>query len=408
MTQSQQAHNNPANDNASHHYKIPEVAAIASAYALATTPFNIMPLIVSAIIAGFGIGEGTAGAITTVELLTMSITAFLLAPLAPKLVSRKLFIFAVGLAVVAHTATLFTDSPASFLMARILAGLAAGILLMGLNTRIACAHDPVRLYGIATVTGTVISVILLIAIPILIHQFNYLALFAVLAILGLIILPVQRLAPAQTNHKAQSQVLTKLPLILIGLLILGLFIIQLVQSGYYAFVERMAQQHALPPEAIGGLLSVAYLTAVPGSALATWLGERWGNIKPIVIGLLGHIIAILLACYSDNTHIFYAAVIAQTFFYFFSIPYQLSIAAHLDSSGRLASISAAVFFFGLACGPILGGWLIENWGYQGIAISVVTFTTLGIVIIAYLYRHYSNKPQLDYDHLDKQGTPQHT
>ena len=368
-------------------YKPGEVAAIASAYALATIPINISPLIVGAIMVGFGIGEATAGAFTTVELVVMSATAFLLAPLGPRLATRRFFILAVALAIAAHGFTLLTNAPANYVPIRMVAGLAAGLLLLCLNTRVAHSTNPVRLYGIATLTTTIVGMVLLMVLPALISRFGYQALFGALLCLGLLVFPIQWLAPGSDLARETSETGQKrLSFRLVGLIAIALFFIQVSQGGYYAFVERMATGHALSPESIGVLLSVAYLAGVPGSALATWLGERWGQFLPIAIGLFAHSLAIGLACYTDNVTLFYTAVILQTFAYFFSIPYQLGLAAHLDPSGRLASIAAGIFFLGLSCGPVFGGWLVEAWHYQAIALSVWATVIPGLGIYAYLIR----------------------
>jgi len=368
-------------------YTVGEIAAITSAYALSTISINISPLIIGAIMVGFGIGEATAGAFTTVELMVMSATAFLLAPLGPRLATRRFFVLAVGLAIAAHGLTVFTNAPENYLPIRMVAGLAGGLLLLCLNTRAAHSANPVRLYGIATLTTTIVGMVLLMVLPALISRFGYQALFGALLCLGLLVLPMQWLAPSSDlASKISETEPNKLSLRLVGLTATALFSIQISQSGYYAFVERMATGHALSPQAIGGLLSMAYLAGVPGSALAIWLGERWGQFLPITLGLMGHCLAIVLACYTDSIMLFYLAVILQTFAYFFSIPYQLGLAAHLDPSGRLASIAAGIFFLGLSCGPIFGGWLVEAWHYPAIALSVLATVIPGLGIYAYLLR----------------------
>ncbi len=98
---------------AGHHYSLMQVAAIAAAFVLATIALNLMPLIISATMSFLSMGEASVGAITSLELLIMSATTFVLAPWAPRLVSKYLVIIAVCLVVVAQGATLLATSTQS-------------------------------------------------------------------------------------------------------------------------------------------------------------------------------------------------------------------------------------------------------------------------------------------------------
>jgi len=376
---------------AGHHYSLMQVAAIAAAFVLATIALNLMPLIISATMSFLSMGEASVGAITSLELLIMSATTFVLAPWAPRLVSKYLVIIAVCLVVVAQGATLLATSTQSFSLIRVLAGIGAGLLLLGANTRVASHRDPVRLYGVCTVAGALVSMLLFSVLPSLMSEYGHEAMFITLACLGLLILPLQFFFPrSESMGQEKSSEASKLPMALFALIIFALFVIQLTQASYFAFVERMAVSiHQLSPQAIGGLLGGALLAAMVGSSLATWLGQRWGQLVPLVLGLGGHGLAVMITCFSNDALMFNVGIIAQALFYFFSIPYQLGLAAQLDPSGRLASVGAAVFFFGMSCGPVLGGWLVETWSYAAIAWAVMLGLVAGLGILSLLIKRHT-------------------
>ncbi len=390
---------------AGHHYSLMQVAAIAAAFVLATIALNLMPLIISATMSFLSMGEASVGAITSLELLIMSATTFVLAPWAPRLVSKYLVIIAVCLVVVAQGATLLTTSAQSFSLIRMLAGIGAGLLLLGANTRVASHRDPVRLYGVCTVAGAMVSMLLFSVLPSLMSEYGHEALFITLACLGLLILPLQCFFPrSEATGPEQSSEASKLPMAIFALIIFALFVIQLTQASYFAFVERMAVSiHQLSPQAIGGLLGGALLAAMVGSSLATWLGQRWGQLVPLVLGLGGHGLAVMMTCFGNDALMFNVGIIAQALFYFFSIPYQLGLAAQLDPSGRLASVGAAVFFFGMSCGPVLGGWLVETWSYAAIAWAVMLGLVAGLGILSFLIKRHTPS-QVVGENLDKPGT----
>ncbi len=396
---------NPVNNAAStgHHYSLLEITAIASAFVLATIALNLMPLLIGAAMSILPLTEAGAGALTTSELLIMSATTFLLAPWAPRLVGRYLIVAAVCLAVIAHASTLLATTTESYSWIRALAGFAAGLLLLGANTRVASSHDPVRLYGICTVSGATIAMLLFGVLPSLMSEYGALALFVTLAALGLVIAPLQGFFPKtiSTAH-TQTNKPVALPLMLFILIGIALFTIQLTMASFFAFVERMAiNSHEMTPESLGAMLSAALLAGMLGSALATWLGERWGQLLPLVLGLSGHGLATFIACTTEDANLFNASVMAQALFYFFSIPFQLGLAAQLDSSGRLANVAAAVYFLGMSCGPILGGWLVETWHYGALAWAVTLGVVLSIAILAHLIKRYVHNRADSNDNLDK-------
>ncbi len=137
--------------------------------------------------------------------------------------------------------------------------------------------------------------------------------------------------------------------------------------------------------------------------MATWLGPRWGQLLPLILGLGGHGLAVVITCFSTDAALFNVGIIAQALFYFFSIPYQLGLAAQLDPSGRLASVGAAVFFFGMSCGPVLGGWLVETWSYAAIAWAVMLGLVAGLGVLIFLIKRHAPH-QSCVDNLDKPRT----
>ena len=61
-----------------------QLTAVAAAYGLATTPFNIAPLLVGATITLLGANEHQSGQLMTMELLVMSVMAMVASPLGDK------------------------------------------------------------------------------------------------------------------------------------------------------------------------------------------------------------------------------------------------------------------------------------------------------------------------------------
>jgi len=369
-----------------------ELLALGSAYSLATAVFNIAPLLIGMLISVVGLMEAQAGLLMTLELVAMSVVAFVLAPWGSRFSNKTVLVLCVVLALATNALAATNISFEALVSLRILAGVSGGFLLLAVNTRIAAHAEPVRLYGLVVVATTVVGAMLLALIPALVLSFGIAGAYGTLAVLCAIVVPLVAMIPALQTDEASTLLDDKVPLSIsrlqIVMLLSAVFMIQFAQSGFYSFSERFGVESiGLSTEEMGVLLAIGYLGAIPGSALAAWLGYRFGRISPLLLSLLVFALTVNVAVFADHRLVFSAAFIALNFSYFFSIPYQLGIAADLDHTGKLASASIGVFFFGLAGGPYLGGFLVSNFDYASLAISINFAVAIGMVIYVWIQRH---------------------
>ena len=369
-----------------------EILALCGAFSLATVAFNTAPLLIGALIAVLGLAEESAGLLMTLELLAMSVVAFALSAWGSRFSTRPAMVSSVLLACAAHFLAANADSYSALVVLRGLAGVSAGFLLLAVNTRVAASAEPVRLYGIVTVATTIVGATMLALQPNLIQRFGMFGAYGALAGLCVLLVFLVALIPANSERDSSSESgeLTPLPISTpqILLLMTGIFLIQITQSAFYGFSERLGvEQVGLTPEQMGVLLAVGYLAgAIPGSALASWMSYRFGRLMPLLVGLLVFAVCLNVAGTTENTSMFVVFFVAMNFCYFFTIPYQLGISADLDPAGRLAGAGNGVFFFGLACGPYLGGYLVGKYGYGSLGLAVAAAVAVGIGIYAVTIR----------------------
>jgi hypothetical protein len=77
--------------------------------------------------------------------------------------------------------------------------------------------------------------------------------------------------------------------------------------------------------------------------------------------------------------VYFAAVTAKNFSFFFLVPYLLGTAAALDPAGRLAAASAGPFLLGVGLGPVAAGGLVGAWGYPALGWVGLTSATLALL-----------------------------
>lgn len=362
-----------------------DMISLSTGYCIATASFNVAPLLIGAMLLTLSLEENQAGLVLTIEWMIMAVTSFLLAPFEKFFPSRKTMLTGISIIFVTYGFTTYYQQYHTLIALKAVCGFGAGLLLLGINKRVAASNDPVRLYGIMSISATTIGALLLMVMPQIIALNGLSGAYSVLAITMLVAFPLIALAPSTQQEGSESipeEVHNyRIPPLMAILLFIPLFIIQTAQSAYFSFTESIGAQTGLSIEEIGLRLALSYLLfGISGSALASWLGYRWGKQWPLFTGLILNALAIYTICNTENSSVYTAAVMVQTFSYFFTIPYQLGFAADLDKSGRLAAASAGVMFFGLAVGPLFGGELISHFGYLSLGITMAIGTIFSIVL----------------------------
>lgn len=369
-----------------------QLTAVAAAYALATTPFNIAPLLVGAVITLLGVNEQQSGQLVTVELFVMSVMAMVASPLGNRVCRPLVLMPATLVLVIVHTCSALVDSYALLFTLRVIAGVGGGTLLLAVNTTIAHSSDPVKLYGAGAVAGTSIGVVLLFVMPPLIAEQGLVGAYGPLAALALVVVFFVRwmtsVGVENGNERGkQDEADISVSPSSIALLLVALFSIQMTQGALYAFSERLGiEQVGLSARDMGLLLAVGYVLAVPASALASWLSYRLGKILPLVLGFSVYIVATLIVATTSSVPWFVASFVLFSFSYFFVLPYQLGIPADLDNSGRLSGVGVGAIFIGLSCGAFLGGILVTHFGYPSLGIIAATTACAGLGTLVLVIR----------------------
>jgi MFS family permease len=161
------------------------------------------------------------------------------------------------------------------------------------------------------------------------------------------------------------------------------------QGSVYLFYEQLGFRAGLDSEAIGGIIGLANLTGLIGGVLAAWMGNRYGTIGPIVIGIALNVAAALGLTLSENSVAYFWLNFLWTVAYSFVVPYILGVLSDMDDLGRWVVAMDAVWWLGDAPAPFVGGWLVESGGYSRLA-GVPVFTgAVCIVLIVLVLRRFN-------------------
>ncbi|MEM1190443.1 MAG: MFS transporter [Pseudomonadota bacterium] len=254
-------------------------------------------------------------------------------------------------------------------------GLATGMGLSFTHGTIGRSRSPHRLFGIAQISLGVSAVVFVGVVPPLIETLGAQSVFLVIGTVMLLAGVVTSVAfpgrgevspqhhPAKTSMRFPAEVWFG-----IGCIAL----MSLLQAMLFSFVERMGvEYHGFTAAQVASVLLVtAVLNLAPG-LVAMALQNR---LAPPTVMLLGPSLQIGFALLMVSVGTFPAYFIAVAIYpclIVFTHVFAFGFFAQREPSGRAVAATPAMNMLGSAVGPILGGVIVQQFGYQSLALGAL-------------------------------------
>jgi predicted MFS family arabinose efflux permease len=333
-----------------------------------------------------GLGEIDVGLMFTQELTVYALAAlFVAGPLSR--VSRVKAALLGGLVLITvNLISASTDSFEVLRVARLLAGFAGGLIGAAGTASAASSLNPQRIFAIVGVSWGLIAAIQLMVVPYLTVPYGAAGGYYGMAGAVVLFLPmILWLNPPRPHEAMQESEAFEQKLSLwerlterLGvrdapnaryalLAMVALFIYEIGQGATQVFLEQFGLRTGLEEIRIGQILAVTGFLGLSGGILAAWLGNRFGNLRPIVVGIIFNAVFASTLALSTIPLLFGAGYLGWNMAYYFLVPYMLGVLAQMDDRGRWAVAADAVWWLGAAPGAVVGGLLVETGGYTALA-----------------------------------------
>lgn len=361
-----------------------------AAYLIGKNSIIASPIILSSIKRGFELSATQAGIILTLEMLALAISSTLLSTIIGKIANRKLFLWGLLLLLLGHVFAALSDVVLLVVIARIIAGIGAGMIVVVANATMSSSSDPERAFALAFVISGIIAAAIMPVLTGLSDQFAHRGVFIFLAALSLLIAPLcKSMLKNSESHTMQPVILTTHPP-LAYMTLLALFIYNCSVGSVWAFSEQMASQAGVESGKIGFIFAAAMSSGIAGGFMASWLSTKAGRIKPIIACGVVHILSILSLTTATTTFEYTASLILCAIALYFIMPYFLGVASMFDENGRWGAAGGGASLLGLAISASVGGVIIDWGGYKMIGIMFALSATLSILILTFVVNYYSN------------------
>ena len=341
------------------------------AYNLAAFSWWAQPEIVHTLIDKLGYSDSRAGLTASVELLAIAFTAFVISPWISKFKVKQVCYSAGTIAVAGHLLSATAPAVEILLLTRLVTGMAEGLILAIANAALASTQNPDRSYALLNTWNVASGVVLLAIMPGLEHRYGVVAVFGLIGIACLLMMPMFGRLPARIEVVQQIKIsgdrITTSAVMLLSMLVWGT-----AAAMVWAFYISIGAHTTLQATTVGLIVAVAALGGLVGGASAVYVSGNFGRYIPFYIALLLHtIIALAL------THVFYNWVFILTApaalaCVYFILPLYMGMAAEHDPNGGLPAAMIAVFLLTGGTGPLLGGYLVEYGGVQTIGWAIMT------------------------------------
>jgi len=376
------------------------IVSCSAAWVIGQLSYYALPQLLDPIKVAFDRSDEVVTRMYGYELFVFAIVALLAAgPLAR--FSRVLVaLFGGSIAVAAGVVSALTDSYSVLVVCRMMLGAGGALAAAAGTAAAASSRDPERVYAVVTI----ISQVVLALVPVMLARFALGPFGLVGGFLGLAVgtaLLVPLLTwlrpPRQSERLAASSpwaAILQAPNRAIAVVtMLALFIYETGQGGIWTYLVEFAQQSRVDDQFYGDSMTVIQLLALGGSALAVWIGDRFGSMWPIVLGIGMNVAAAVGLSYSTSPTQFVILNIIWFGAYYFVIPYLLGLMAKLDDLGRWAVAVDAMWWLGDAAGAPVAGMIVERSGFEMLAAFPLTTGVICISIFIKALRRFGGKQE---------------
>jgi len=347
-------------------------------------------------------GEIDVGILFTQELTVFALTALFVAGPLSRISRVKAATVGALLLIAVNLISAYTDSFEVVRVTRVLAGFAGGLLSAAGTASAASSQNPQRIFAIIGVSWGLIAAVQLMVLPYLTVPYGVAGGYYGMAAAAALVLPVLVwLNPPRPHEETQESTAFVRGLSLWGrlterlgvrdapnarfaiMVMVALFTFEIGQGATQVFLEQFGLRTGLEEIRIGQILGITAFLGLSGGALAAWMGNRFGNLRPIVVGLSFNVVFASTLALGTIPILFAVNYLGWNMAYYFLVPYMLGVLAEMDDRGRWAVAADAVWWLGAAPGAAVGGILVEKGGYNTLAILA---PVTGIICVTILVR----------------------
>ncbi len=170
------------------------------------------------------------------------------------------------------------------------------------------------------------------------------------------------------------------------LIVIALFTWGIGEGMFYNFAPVYLAYLGGDPQQIGWILGAFGMAMAVTHLPAGWMADRWGRRPMLIAAWVMGLMATVIMAWARALPAFVVGFLLYGMTAFVSAPLSSYVTAARGSLsvGRALSLLTASFSSGMILGPLLGGWLGEQFGLRmvyGVAAGWFALSTMAVVLI---------------------------
>lgn len=360
------------------------IIRLAILSAIAISPLLILPAMVGALVDYAGFTESQAGWVAAVGFAGNAVAAIAVGLRIRHLDPRKLATAGVIVLAVFDAASTFVgEIPVWLFVAfRGLSGLGGAAAYAAVMASFAAMPVPERGYGVSMVFQFGLSALGLYVLPLVLPSISAAGLYLSLAVAALVALsqtsPVITRVPETADASIELHMLLRPAAVLI---MLGVGLFETANNMHFTYSERIGVSFDLAHHRVGEILGIATILGMPAAFAVVWLGDRYGELRPILAALALAIAGLLVLVNASGAILYAGAMCALSIAWAFGLPYFLAFEARLDPGGSVVVAGGFFTSIGSALGPALAAALVVPDGYSAVLLSAAGIYLVVVCLI---------------------------
>lgn len=358
---------------------------------------GIQPVFIGLLAGHLGLSLAQQGWMISVEMCGSVFGTLLVAPLARRWGSRWLCAMAAfalgGLTLLTGLAEQYT----TMLLLRCLAGVVAGGLYAQAVYLLGRMPGQDRSYGFLLLLQTSIFAVMAAALPLLAATLGFMAAMCMLAAWYVLACLACRLLPRQVGNEAGQQTpSSEVGPASFGVAALaGMLCLQVAIYAVWGFIDGIAGGDGLSAVAVGWAVGIGLLGGLPGAALPSLLGNRFGRLPMILLGSFCVALAVwLLGLGVKSGEQLAGVVFLMNFGWVLALSYYMAAVVSHDASGRLTRLVSVVQVTSAAFAPTVLSLFLGDGGKTLIFSFSVGSVLLGCLLAALVGLGVGRRQQL--------------
>jgi len=357
-------------------------------------PLLVLPAMIGVLVDNAGMSESLAGWSASINFLASAVVGLLMAVRIHHMNLRQVATFALALAVIADLVSGFTAGNTTFFFAaRAVAGLLLGAAYITSVSSFARYDGYERGFGLFVTLQFIISGLGLYIVPVYADAMGAKGLFGLFAGMDVIALLLARFLPsekaAEPGHGISGSELKILMTASAILAIVGFAVFEAANNAQFAYIERFGVALEISDQQVGVALLIASLVGIPGAFSIVIVGQRFGTLSPLVLGISIAIGGLLVLLNAESYGAYFFGGCCMGFSWAFCLPFIQSLLATIDRKGSAISAGTSFSTFGSAFGPGIAATVVAGGKY-----SNVFLLSIGLFVLTLALFFYANKMRL--------------